>query len=95
MQASVYGTDHPKTFTFSGSGMRLYFDLRNDQDTLRDVEGLQVADLAQARRVASEMIQELRQEDPSLAQEWSGWTLHVTDTAGRVLFTLDLDSRVP
>ena len=74
--------------------MRLYFDLRSDQDTLPDVEGVEVADLAQARRVALEMIQELRQEDPSVAQEWSGWTLHVADIAGRVLFTLDLDSRV-
>jgi len=74
--------------------MRLYFDLRSDQDTLPDVEGVEVVDLAQARRVALEMIQEIRQEDSSVAQEWSGWTLHVADIAGRVLFTLDLDSAV-
>ena len=94
MQASLSRTDHSKTSALSGSGMRLYFDLRSDRDTLPDLAGVEVADLAQARRVAMEMIQELRQEEPSVTQEWSGWTLHVTDTAGRVLFTLDLDSLV-
>jgi len=71
--------------------MRLYFDLRSHQHTRPDYQGAEVSDLAEARRVAVATIQELWQEDPSFVQEWSGWTLNVTDTAGRVLFSIDLD----
>jgi hypothetical protein len=37
------------------------------------------------------MVDELRQEAAATAEDWSGWTLNVTDAAGRVLFCMDLD----
>jgi hypothetical protein len=36
----------------------------------------------------------MRQEDPSAAQDWSGWTLRVTEGSGRVVLSLDLDGGV-
>jgi hypothetical protein len=74
--------------------MRLYFDLQGPQHTLPDLHGAEVLDLEQARRVALEMIQQLREEDPSVAQDWSGWTLNVVDVAGVILFSIDLDNLV-
>jgi len=70
--------------------MRLYFDLRDEQYTLPDVSGVEVSDMAEAWRVASEMVRKLRQEDPSAAQDWLGWTLSAVDPAGAVVFTVNL-----
>jgi hypothetical protein len=72
--------------------MRLYFDLSNHRQTLPDVHGVEVSDVDEARQVALEIIQHLREEDPSAAQDWSGWTISAVDPAGAVVFTLDLDS---
>jgi hypothetical protein len=76
------------------SGMRLYFHLRDKQHSLPDVEGVEVADVAQARTAALNMLQELRQENASVTRDWSGWTLDMADGAGVVLFSIDLDSPV-
>jgi hypothetical protein len=73
-------------------GMRLYFDLRNHQYTLPDVYGVEVSDVHEARRAALEMIRALRDEDPAVAQNWSGWKVSVVDAAGTVAFAIDLDS---
>ncbi len=72
--------------------MRLYFHLRDRDHFMPDAEGVEVDDLEQARAAALEMLRELRQEDPSAARGWSGWTLDATDAAGRVVFSLDLGS---
>jgi hypothetical protein len=72
--------------------MRLYFDLQGPQHTLPDVYGVEVSSLDHARRVALEMIQQLRKEDPSVAQDWSGWTIRAADPTGAVVFTINLDS---
>lgn len=74
--------------------MRLYFDLRDKQYTLPDVEGVEVSDIAQAKRVALELVLKLHQDDASAAQDWSGWRLNVVDAAGVVVFSIDLDSGV-
>jgi hypothetical protein len=71
--------------------MRLYFHLTDSHDTIRDVDGVEVSDLEEARTEAKRAIAEMRLEDPSAPQDWSGWTLRVTDESGRVLLTLDLD----
>jgi hypothetical protein len=73
---------------------RLYFDLVNTHESLPDREGIEIVDVSLAKAAIVEMVDELRQEDASTAQEWSGWTLNVSDDAGRVLFSIDLDSRV-
>jgi hypothetical protein len=76
------------------SNMRLYFHLRSDEHTLPDLEGIEVVDMAQARRLALEIMEKVKQEDPSRAQDWSGWTLIAVDAAGGVVFSFDLDSSV-
>jgi len=70
--------------------MRLYFDLRDQQHTLPDVYGVEVSDMAEAWRVALEMIRKLRQEDLSTAQDWLDWTLSAVDPAGVTVFTINL-----
>lgn len=70
--------------------MRLYFHLVDQQEAIRDLEGVQVTDLEQARAEALQAVEELRMEDPT--QDWSGWTLRISDETGRVLLSLDLDS---
>jgi hypothetical protein len=72
--------------------MRLYFDLRDKQYTLPDVYGVEVCDLDEARRVALEMIDKLREKDPSVAQDWLGWWISVADTTGSVVFSIALSS---
>jgi hypothetical protein len=71
--------------------MRLYFHLIDSQDFLLDGEGVDVIDVSQAQTLVRAMLQELQQEEASTAQDWSGWALNVTDSAGRVLFSIDLD----
>ncbi|HEX2137623.1 MAG TPA: hypothetical protein VHG30_17295 [Microvirga sp.] len=70
--------------------MRLYFHLQDATRTVFDRKGVEVADLEEARAQAIQAIEELRQEDASVARDWSGWTLTVADESGAVLFSLDL-----
>jgi hypothetical protein len=49
-----------------------------------------VSDMAEAWRVALEMIRKLRQEDLSTAQDWLDWTLSAVDPAGVAVFTINL-----
>ncbi len=74
--------------------MRLYFHLIDSQDSLPDLEGVEVGDVGQAHAAALAALQELRREGTSKAEEWSGWTLNVADPTGRILFSIDLDSAV-
>jgi hypothetical protein len=76
------------------SPTRLYFDLGDSEYSVPDVNGIEVSDLEEARRAALETIHRLRQEHPSVAQDWSGWTLRVVDTSGSVVFSIPLDSIV-
>jgi hypothetical protein len=64
--------------------------LKDAHEVLLDAEGVEVSDPQEARAQAALVIEELR---PTDAQYWSGWTLTAT-AAGRVLFTVDLDSNV-
>jgi hypothetical protein len=73
---------------------RLYFDLVGTHESLPDREGVEVDDTRQAKAAVMAMVDELRQEDAAAAaQAWSGWTLNVSDDAGRVLFGIDLTAR--
>jgi hypothetical protein len=71
---------------------RLYFDLVNTHQSIQDREGIEVDDVDQAKVAVAEMLEEHRQEDAATAQDWSGWMLRVSDGAGHVLFSVDLDS---
>ena len=74
--------------------MRLYFHLLNGQDSIPDVEGIEVDDVNRAKAAALAGLEELREEDASAALDWPGWTLNATDPVGRVVFSINLDSAV-
>ena len=71
--------------------MRIYFHLKRGHEVLLDVEGVEVSDPQEARVQAALALEELR---PTDVRYWSGWTLTAVDAAGRVLFSVDLDSNV-
>jgi hypothetical protein len=73
------------------SAVRLYFHLKDSRDVIQDPVGAEVSDLEAARAQALRAIDELRREDASAAQDWSGWTLMVADASGAVLLALNLD----
>ena len=74
--------------------MRLYFQLVASGDTIQDLEGFKVTDPGQAQAEALRLLAEMRQEDPSARQDWSGWMMRVTEGSGRVVLSLDLDGGV-
>src|SRR5215212_8738412 len=90
---SLFGSrSHTSTLAVGQGGqMRLYFDLLNGGTLMPDVHGVEVSDLDEAHRAALAMIRMLRQEDPSAAQDWSGWRLDAINPAGTVVFTIHLD----
>ncbi len=67
---------------------RFYFHLNNGEDVIRDEEGILVSDADAALIAAMEVIQELRAQDAVSAAEWQGWTLEITDEAGRIIESL-------
>jgi hypothetical protein len=72
--------------------MRCYFNLVNGSEKILDPDGIEVRDLEQAYAQALKAIDELREEDDASAGEWSNWSLEVTDSAGSVLFHINLGS---
>jgi hypothetical protein len=75
----------------SGAG-RYYFHLTNGEATIRDEEGTEVSSMQTALISAMEMVEELRAEDPSAADEWQGWSLEIVDASGRTVHTMPLDT---
>jgi hypothetical protein len=74
-----------------GGGGRYYFHLTNDEALIRDEEGTEVSSMQSALISAMEMIEELRAENPSEADEWQGWRLEIVDAYGRTVYTMPLD----
>ena len=70
---------------------RYYFHLISWHDSILDEDGLEVADLAEARIEVLNAIEELRRENPVAATGWEGWRLDVTDAAGVVVLSISLD----
>lgn len=74
--------------------MRLYFHLKDGDDTIRDLAGVEVNDVGQAHVEALQALRELQEEQGSPANDWSGWTLQITDASGTVVLSIDLDSHI-
>jgi hypothetical protein len=70
--------------------MRCYFNLVNGSEKIPDPDGIEVRDLEQAYAQALKAIEELREEDDASEGDWSNWSLEVTDSAGSVLFHINL-----
>ena len=74
-----------------GGAGRYYFHLTNGEALIRDEEGTEVSSMQSALIAAMEMIEELRAENPSEADEWQGWRLEIVDTSGRTVYSMPLD----
>ena len=75
--------------------MRCYFKLVSSDQTITDEEGLEVADVQEARTLAREAITEMLQERAAEIARWRGWTLEARDASGTVLFTMSFDALLP
>jgi hypothetical protein len=71
-----------------GLTMRCYFNLVH---TIPDEDGVEVADLDEARALAAEAITELIANGENEIADWRGWHIAVTDGSGTIAFTIRLD----
>ena len=72
--------------------MWCYFNLVEAFQTIVDDEGVEVADVDEARTLALEVIAEMIQQGEAQIADWRGWRLEVTDASGAVLFTISLSA---
>ena len=72
--------------------MRCHFDLIDAHQTLVDDQGVEVADLDEARTLARDAIREAIQEGALTPADCAGWRLEARDASGAVLFTIRLDA---
>jgi hypothetical protein len=71
--------------------MRCYFNLVDSRGCILDREGVEVADMEALREEVATAINEMKHADPAAARDWRGWQMEVTDSAGAVLLTINLD----
>jgi hypothetical protein len=67
--------------------MRVYFNLTDGHASIPDAEGIEVVDLQEAWLEAERAIEEIVDEDPAEAHQWTGWSIQVVDAAGEILFS--------
>jgi hypothetical protein len=72
--------------------MHCYFNLVSAHQTVIDHEGLEVADHAEARRLAREAVAEMIQDGVAELAHWRGWALEARDASRAVLFTVGFDA---
>ena len=75
--------------------MRCYFNLVSSHHTITDAEGLEVADVDEARSFAREAAAEMSQDGVAEIAHWRGWELEARDASGTVLFTVGFDAPLP
>jgi uncharacterized protein DUF6894 len=72
--------------------MRCYFNLVSSHRTITDEEGLEVADMEEARTFAREAIREMAQDGVAEIAHWRGWQMEAQDASGTVLFTVGFEA---
>jgi hypothetical protein len=72
--------------------MRCYFNLVSSHHTITDDEGLEVANLDEARMFAREAVAEMVQDGVAEIAHWRGWQMEARDTSGTVLFTVGFEA---
>ena len=70
--------------------MRVYFNLVNGSESIRDETGVEVHDSLEAKAAALKAIQEMRSERLTEPGDRIGWRLDAVDPSGTRLFSLDL-----
>ncbi len=63
---------------------RFYFDLENDDEIIRDDEGVEASNLEQAIIVADAVLKEMQGSKDAIAAK-DGWTLIIRDKSGSSL----------
>ena len=71
--------------------MQCYFNLISSHKTILDEEGIEVADMKEARAFAREAIAEMVQDGVAEIAHWRGWEIETRDASGAVLFTTGLE----
>src|SRR5215204_542867 len=72
--------------------MRCYFNLVSSHHTITDEEGLEVADVAEARTFAREAVAQMVQDGLAEIAHWRGWQMEARDASRTVLFTMGFDA---
>ena len=72
--------------------MHCYFNLVSSHHTITDEEGLEVADVEEARTFAREAVAEMVQDGVAEIAHWRGWEMEARDASGAVLFTVGFDA---
>ncbi len=72
--------------------LRCYFDLVGPTQRLADREGVEVADLDEAREVARATLAGMVEQGEVSGVDLRGWRLEAADPSGAVLFTIRFDT---
>ena len=72
--------------------MWCYFNLVSAHQTIADDQGVEVADVDEARMLAREAAAEMIQAGEAQIADWRGWQLEAADASGAVLFTISLEA---
>ena len=75
--------------------MHCYFNLVSSHKTILDGEGIEVADINEARAFAREAVAEMVQDGVAEIAHWRGWEIETRDASGAVLFTIGFDALLP
>ena len=73
--------------------MRCHFQLIKGDEVIRDVDGIEIAE-PEAENLMIEIaraMREIKDEDSSAADSWSGWQLKVVTEDGRLIVDIALD----
>ena len=68
--------------------MRCYFNLVRSHHTITDEEGLEVADVDEARSFAHQAAAEMVQDGVAEIAHWRGWEIEARDASGTILFKI-------
>src|SRR3954452_17208216 len=71
--------------------MHCYFNLVSSHQTIIDNEGVEVADLDEARTFARAAVSEMIQDGVAEIAHWRGGEIEARDGSGTVLFTVGFD----
>lgn len=69
---------------------RYFFHFSHGKRTFTDADGVELANVAAARKVARDQIRTMR-ADMREIQDWSGWQLIAVDMNGKRLFEVRFD----
>jgi hypothetical protein len=72
--------------------MRCFFNLVSSHRTITDEDGLEVADVEEARTFAREAVAEMVHDGVAEIAHWRGWEMEARDASGAVLFTMGFEA---